>query len=279
MTAIRYAAGILLAFVVAGYPFLALTYSTGAPSGFSGPEQNCSACHNDFPVDSGSGSVTITAPPVFTPGVPVLISVSVANTTPPDSVNRQGFELSTRDAAMTSTRVGTYVVDGITVQNAQGSPDFVTHTGTSNMGTVWTFEWLPPAVGSPPQVTMYAAGNAANGNGDSTGDYIYTTSVTLDRTTSAGEDGPDAAGLLLGPVSPNPVRGDAVVSITLARTLPVQAYLVDAAGRVVRTVLDAELAGGESFVRVNTRGLAAGAYVLRVVADGRQATRRLTVLR
>jgi hypothetical protein len=279
MKVLRYAAGGALTLLVAGYPFLALTYSTGAPSGFSGPEQNCSACHNDFPVNSGTGSVTITAPPTFTPGLPVQVTVSVNNTTPPDTLNRQGFELSSRDAANTSTRVGTYIVDGITVQNAQGSPDFVTHTWTSNTGTSWTFQWVPPAAGSPAQVTMYAAGNAANGNGDSTGDHIYTTSVTLNRQGVAGEPGPVVADLLVGNLMPNPVRNDAVVSITLTHTSDVTARIVDTSGRVVRTVMQGELGAGETLVRVDASGLAAGAYLLSVDAGGDRSVRRLTVAR
>jgi hypothetical protein len=279
MKALRYAAGTALTLAIAGYPFLALTYSTGAPSGFSGPEQNCSACHNDFPADSGTGSVTITAPATFTPGLPVAVTVTVNNTTPPAPVNLQGFELSSRDSATPGVRVGTYVVDGVTVQNAQGSPDFVTHTSTSNTGTSWSFQWVPPAVGAPAQVTMYAAGNAANGNGDSTGDYIYTTSVTLDRQGVAGEPVPDGSGLIVVAVAPNPVRGAAVVSVTLPTSSTVIMRIVDAAGRVVRTVTEGDLSAGESLLRLNTSGLTAGVYVLQVEAGGERVSRRLTIAR
>jgi hypothetical protein len=278
MNLIRYAVGLSLALVVAGYPFLALTYSTGAPAGFSGPEQDCSACHNSFPVNSGTGSVTITAPPTFTPGVPVPVSVTVVNTTPPNPDVRQGFELSTRDAAITATRVGTYVVDGTTVQNAQGSPDYVTHTEGGNALTTWNFSWVPPAV-APEQVRMYAAGNATDGNGNPTGDHIYTTSVTIDRSTVAGEAGPEALALRVGAVSPNPVRRSALVAVTLAEPARLSARIVDAAGRTVRTVADADAAAGETVLRVSTAGLAAGAYMLVVDAGGARVTRSLTVAR
>lgn len=279
MKARRYAAGSLLALAVVGYPFLALTYSSGAPSGFSGPEQNCTACHGSFPVNSGTGAVAISAPATFTPGVPVQVTVSVTNTTPPDPSNLQGFELSTRDAAMTSARIGTYVVDGVSVQNAQGSPDYVTHTSFSNTESSWTFEWVPPVVGSPPTVTMFAAGNAANGNGVPAGDYIYATSVNLDRQGVAGEPRPDIATLQVGPITPNPVRLHAVVSVTLARTSHVSAYLVDAAGRVLRTIVDEQLGAGESLLRVTPTGLPAGTYALVLEADGERHSRRMTIVR
>jgi hypothetical protein len=278
MNLLRYAAGTALALVVAGYPFLALTYSTGAPAGFSGPEQDCSACHNSFPVNSGTGSVTITAPPTFTPGVPVPITVTVVNTTPPNPDVRQGFELSTRDAATPATRVGTYVVDGTTVQNAQGSPDYVTHTEAGNALTTWSFNWVPPAV-APEQVRMYAAGNATDGNGNPTEDYIYTTSVTIDRSTVAGEAGPEALALRVGAVSPNPVRRSAVVAVTLAESERLTARIVDAAGRTLRTVADAQAGAGASMLRVSTAGMSAGPYLLVVEAGGARVTRRFTVVR
>jgi hypothetical protein len=279
MKTIRYAVGGLAGLVAAGYPFLALTYSTGAPSGFSGPEQNCSACHNDFPVNSGAGSVTITAPDEFVPGVPVNLTVTVLNATPPEPVNLQGFEVSVRDAANTSTRLQGFVVDGVTVQNAQGSPEFVTHTQGSNTGNTWNFQWVPPLVGSPEAVTIFAAGNAANGNGDNLGDYIYTTSVNVDRTTVAEEEGPAVAALRLGAVTPNPVRGSAVVTLTLEHTSHVVARLLDASGREVMSVVDAELGRGETTLRVETAGLTTGTYLLQVEAAGMRASRRLTVAR
>jgi hypothetical protein len=41
----------------------------------------------------------------------------------------------------------------------------------------WNFQWTAPAA-PPDQVTFYAAGNAANNNGSTSGDYIYTTTWT-----------------------------------------------------------------------------------------------------
>jgi len=278
MKSLRYAAGAVMLAVVAGYPFLALTYSTGAPAGFSGPEQNCSACHNDHPVNSGTGFVSITAPPQFTPGVPVQITVSVLNTTPPDSLPRQGFELSIRDAANTATRLTGFIVDGTTVQLAQGSPEFVTHTEASNTAASWTFQWLPPA--SPPeQVTIFAAGNASNGNGAPTGDHIYTTSLTIDRHTVAVEPSPLAELLSVGFVAPNPVRSVATLPMTLARPAEVTARVVDGAGRTVRVLADGRRGAGEASLTIEASGLPAGVYFVLVEAEGVRTTRRLTVAR
>ena len=279
MKAVRYAAGALAGLLVAGFPFLALSYSDGAPSGFTGPEQYCTACHFTYPLDSGTGSVVVTAPPTFTAGVAVPITVTVVNTTPPEPVTKTGFQVSVRDAASTGTHAGDFIVDGTTVQLAQGHPDFVTHTTASNAGPSWTFQWVPPAADVPDAVTVYAVGNAANGDLEFTGDYIYSTTVTLTRSGVAVEEGPVAGDVRLGRVAPNPVRAAAEVTLTLARPAHVVARLLDAQGREVRRVADGARTAGPALLRVETLGLAAGPYLLEVVADGARATRALTVAR
>jgi uncharacterized protein (TIGR03437 family) len=45
-------------------------------------------------------------------------------------------------------------------------------------GNTWTFNWTPPASASG-NIILYAAGNAANGDNNFTGDHIYTTTLTL----------------------------------------------------------------------------------------------------
>ena len=58
-----------------------------------------------------------------------------------------------------------------------------TRNGTKN-GAAFQFDWTPPASNAGP-VTFYVAGNAANGDGTSAGDHIYTSSVQLNPLTPA----------------------------------------------------------------------------------------------
>ena len=53
-----------------------------------------------------------------------------------------------------------------------------TAAGTKG-GNTFEFDWMPPGAGSG-AVTLYVAGNAANNDGNLTGDRIYTSSVQLD---------------------------------------------------------------------------------------------------
>ena len=67
--------------------------------------------------------------------------------------------------------------------SASAPVEFIEHTsvgtrlGTTG-GATFDFDWMPPATNQG-AVTLYVAGNAANGNGAPSGDHIYTSSVEL----------------------------------------------------------------------------------------------------
>ena len=153
----------------------------------------CTACHTGTSLNGGSGSVKINLPgdATYTPGVKQHITVQVS-----DSAQRRwGFELSARVASNASAgQAGDLVSTDSNTQvrcsNGRSKPcattaplQFITHTlaGTRNGttgGTTFEFDWMPPTtdVGT---ITLYAAGNAANGNNADTGDHIYTTKLDL----------------------------------------------------------------------------------------------------
>lgn len=166
----------------------AYTYSEGPPPGVTGAPTDgatCSArgCHTGHPLNTTGGSVTIGGvPSAYVPGATYTITVQVAK----PGQSRWGFEITAETAD--GGRAGELVVtDQQNTQYAQdptvdNSPEYIEHTfngtrGGQGTGPVWTMQWVAPAAGTGP-VTFYAAGNAANGNGNQTGDYIYTTSVT-----------------------------------------------------------------------------------------------------
>ena len=94
--------------------------------------------------------------------------------------------------------------------------------------------------------------------------------------TSAENESPLAAALSLP--APNPASTAAGLTLSLDQPGTVRATLHDALGRTVRTVYDGPAAGTLD-LRVDLRGLAAGAYTLRVSDGGSVAARRLTVVR
>lgn len=163
-----------------------LAFSSGPPPGYTDApgESNCTACHTSFPLNSGKGSVTINGLPIgYTPGQEVTLSVT---TNQPDGF-LYGFQLTAIDS--TGAQAGTLVAtDAVNTKLTMGminghTRQYIEHTRDGAFPTefdkkTWTFKWVAPAnpVGA---VTFYAAGNGANGNAESTGDYIYTTSASV----------------------------------------------------------------------------------------------------
>jgi hypothetical protein len=86
---------------------------------------------------------------------------------------------------------------------------------------------------------------------------------------------------VLDPLFPNPVaQGRATVRFGVEDARPVTVALFDAMGRRVRTLYQGTPdAGRLTVTTLRTDGLASGVYFVRLVGDGFQATRRLTVVR
>lgn len=167
---------------------------TGAPG--DNPKA-CTQCHASSALNSGTGSVKIvlTSGPVYIPGVKQRVTVQVAD----PAQQRWGFELTARlNSDLEKGQAGDLSpVDNFTQvicedagpKPCSSGPSFITQTsaGTRNGtkgGASFQFDWTPPATDVGP-VTLYAAGNAANGDGTNAGDLIYTSSIQLNAANPA----------------------------------------------------------------------------------------------
>jgi len=161
-------------------------FSTGPPPGYSrapGEEpEACAECHLP-PGNPGSGQISITAPATYVPGQTYQITVMHTNTDP--SRQRWGFQLTALDPSdekagnLQNTSGLTQIITG----GPGGNRQYIEHAISSNGdgtfhgqqgGASWTFNWIAPPT-DVGMVTFYAAGNHANGDGNSSGDYIYFT--------------------------------------------------------------------------------------------------------
>jgi aldose sugar dehydrogenase len=167
----------------------AVAFSSGPPAGRTGApaEDTCAECH--LPDTQSTGSLTIEVPQAYLPGQTYQITVRHATTD--QTRQRWGFELTTLDSG--DERAGTLQPnnDGLTQvrNNEEPHPDrqYIEHTAAGTFqgqhdGASWTFQWTAPAQNIGP-VTFYAAGNQANGNGNSDGDVIYNTFLTVQPAT------------------------------------------------------------------------------------------------
>ena len=193
----------LLAFIFGIHFFSTKTQKVAASA--SGPtpshtgatgEANCTACHTDFPVNSGTGSITITGVPAnYIPGRQYQLTVRTSQA----AATIYGFQATAIDSL--GRRAGTFVLPGGMPQRLQLDEGFVGNNFRQYIehtvdGVIpaqfdfnqWTFTWTAPAarVG---KISFFAAGNAANSDGGTSGDYIYTTSkAALSGTATANFD-------------------------------------------------------------------------------------------
>jgi len=94
----------------------------------------------------------------------------------------------------------------------------------------------------------------------------------------ANEPEPPASPLTLA-VAPNPARGAAAVTLTLARAARVEVAVYDARGRRVAWLRDGVLAAGPHRFTLDRAGLPPGAYFVRARGEGAAVSRPLTVVR
>ncbi len=152
-----------------------------------------SGCHQDSPANSGPGGLSVTAngTPIheyeYTPGEFVSLIVEINNPT----AGRWGFQMTARtdDGCL---QAGSFQPgeDTVTVRSntatfapcPEAKIDFPVHTVAkvgSTGAMTYQVNWTAPAEDIGP-IKFAAAGNAANGNNENTGDHIYTLRATVD---------------------------------------------------------------------------------------------------
>ena len=158
---------------------------TGAPN-----EGTCADCHAGNALNTSGGSLMLTIPETYEPNEVYEIVVSIerywawggldAWVAP---LNLWGFEMTALDE--NDARAGSFEASyvGTTQLKEANSKQYITHTraGTtaySSNAHSWKVKWTAPDADVGP-IIFYAAGNAANGDGGTTGDWIYTTQSEL----------------------------------------------------------------------------------------------------
>ncbi len=163
---------------------VAWAFSGGPPDAVTGGpgEGLCTNCHLTNPANAPGGSMSLGGPLTYTAGDTVDITIDLART----GQSRWGFEMTVLDAA--NNPVGNWInADPLRTQISlpPSGRKYVKHTaagtnpGVANQAPGWIVKWAAPLTAGSGAITFYAAGNAANNNGFNTGDFIYTTSVTM----------------------------------------------------------------------------------------------------
>lgn len=192
-----------IATLLVALPMVVWAYNSGpdpnSEGGPGGPAAACaqSGCHVGTGVNAGGGKVELQFPDglTYTPGQKQRIKVVITDS----SARVYGFQASARLASNeTKGQAGRFatVSSGELVLCQDGRErstsgnctanlplEFVEHSIPATANTL-EFDWTPPADASAGNVRFYVAGNAANANGQNTGDKIYTANYTLTPKTS-----------------------------------------------------------------------------------------------
>jgi hypothetical protein len=169
----------VVAFFFAASNSSVFAFSSGPNDGLTGApgEGNCTQCHFGNSLNASGGTLVLGVPGTYLPGEMYDIVVDLSRS----GQSRWGFEMTALNGS--GARAGTFAkADGNTQVSNANSKQYIKQTAPgSASGTrdknQWTFKWTAPTNDVGP-ITFYAAGNAANGDFGTSGDYIYTQSNT-----------------------------------------------------------------------------------------------------
>jgi hypothetical protein len=180
---------LVLGLVWTGYLFGYVFGPDPAVNGILGSGQTCamSGCHSQFPVNVSGGSVTIGGLPGsgWVAGQTYPLTVTVQRT----GQRVFGFQLSAV-ADVTGQQAGTLAGSNQAVKlvcgqgsrqvgcNTAGAVQFAEHSNATAQGT-FQVNWTAPSSADAGVVRFNVAGNAANGDLNNQGDFIYTRVETL----------------------------------------------------------------------------------------------------
>ncbi len=147
-----------------------ISYSGGRDDEFAGAPGDfgtCASCHGG---GSATGDVILSnVPNFFKAGQTYSLTLKINHT----SARVGGFQIVATNG-VSNTMVGSFSApSGTHINNVNR----LTHSfpkSFSSGNTSWTFNWTAPATNPPANVIFFYAGNAADANGSTDGDVIFT---------------------------------------------------------------------------------------------------------
>ena len=186
----------------ASLALLSAGYSSGPPPRHTGGfgEKTCLACHSDHSLNEGrllGGTFAITGTPrQYQPGAHYSITVAIGQ----PYQSRWGFQLTSR-FAVNGRQAGELIPqDSMTQVREEAGVQYIEHNRSGGRASAQdgpaevVFTWATPVSPQGP-VIFNAAGNAANSDADTTGDFVYTAGAySQPPFVLTGEPAPAAGG-------------------------------------------------------------------------------------
>jgi hypothetical protein len=249
----------------------------GAPAGYTGSPSDgrtCTNCHSGSAATNQTGWITSDIPvDGYVPNTTYTITATA------DGVGstKFGFQVSPQDAS--GILLGTLVSTSAETQLV-GSDKYITHTSSGTNGTdskTWTFDWTAPAAETG-SVTFYGAFNVSNANGGSSGDIIYTSSLTVDENTGIGiSDNHSISNNVL--IYPNPISDQINIQYSLLKSANVEIKLFDLQGKLCKILLS-EIKNASNYTTsfdIGQNEITKGVYLVETTIGNRSSTQKIIV--
>jgi hypothetical protein len=237
--------------------------SPGAKTGSPGDGASCTQCHSGSTINVDGWIESNIPESGYVDGETYTFTLTATH----EGVSRFGFEATVEDA--NNAKVGTIMVTNAIENTLVNASHAITHkfAGTSPTGDTktWSFDWTAPASGTG-IVTIYAAFNAANGNGMTSGDKIYLSSLEIIENTVGVE-----SIIAKNPITiyPSPFEN----SLTISTEIEIKEIRIyNLAASLVSTQ---SVDGMRNIKTINTENLETGLYFISILStDGKQYTQK-----
>ncbi len=250
---------------------------TGAPAQVTGSPadgQTCakSNCHTGNPVMPMPGIITSNIPLYgYVPGSTYTISATLSQM----GMSCWGFEISPQSAS--GALMGTPIITNTTTTKIV-STKYVTHqlAGITGSNTkTWSFDWTAPAVGSG-SVTFYGAFNICNGNGSKSGDFIHTSTMTVNEFTTGTVENAGVEKTFT--VYPNPVQNGSQFSVYMDEPTDIRMNLMSVNGSLVKVLCNEQQVYGSYIYTFDNAGLKPGLYIAQLVTANSVTSKKVVIL-
>ena len=246
-------------------PFLAfvlMSQSAGRTAGFNtgspGDSGNtCTQCHSGGSF-TGTPSITTNIPATgYALNTDYTISLNLAGTNAP----RVGYQL-TAEKISNNSKAGSFTAGS----NAQvfNNNNHVTHTSPLGTGGNFSLDitWKSPATDQG-EIKFYAAINAVDGNGSTSGDNVFTTSSSGVSVLGISE-----AKRLSFEMYPNPASEELKIQLPIDSDNAVVEFY-DYIGRLALSKKISKTSNN-----INIQELSSGVYILKVLANDKIGTQK-----
>ncbi len=227
----------------------------------------CSQCHNggSFGTDVQVFLTDVNGDTIseYVPETAYTLKVTVIG----EGAARFGFQSVALDASEGATGAYGAAADGSQVSSV-GGRDYFEHSAPSTSGE-WEIEWTAPSSGTGP-ITFYAAGNAVNGNFDTSGDQPDTTALTIAESQTSSLDVRQLTNIQLH-LAPNPALEYISIRWSNEVVNPHSLRIINTAGQIL---VEREISGADQEISQTLTDFPSGIYVVQISAqEGFQSKR------